>query len=85
MARILNSNAIECLMYAILCTCPDVSFVIGLLSHFQLNPDPSHWSPVKRVLRCLRGINYYVYYGVSDLWLHGYIDTDYIGDLDERN
>ena len=67
------------------CTRPDISFIIGLLSHFQSNLSHAHCSVVKRVLRYMRGTtNYMLCYGGSDWRLHSYIDVNYANDLDGR-
>ena len=53
MARVPYANAIGNLMYAMLCTRPDICFAVGLVSRFQNNPGPAHWKAVKRILRYL--------------------------------
>ena len=62
MARVPYASAIGSLMYAMLCTRPDICFVVGMVSHYQSNPGPVHWQAVKRIFRYLRG--------TSDLILH---------------
>uniref|UniRef100_A0A2N9ER43 Integrase catalytic domain-containing protein n=1 Tax=Fagus sylvatica TaxID=28930 RepID=A0A2N9ER43_FAGSY len=85
MARVPYANAIGSLMYAMLCTRPDICFVVGLVNRFQSNPGPAHWKAVKRILRYLRGTaDYMLCYQGRDLRLRGYSDADWAGDLDER-
>eukprot|EP00253_Pinus_taeda_P021116 PITA_21116 len=36
-------------------TCPDLSFVVGLIARFMKNPHESHWKTTKRILRYVRG------------------------------
>jgi hypothetical protein len=53
--------AIESLMYAQVCTRPDLAFITGMLGRFQSNPGMDHWKAVKKVLRYLQstvGISY---------------------------
>ena len=84
MAHAPYSNTIGCLMYAMLCTRPDISFAVKLLSHFQSNPGPSHWSAINRVLRYIRSTTDYVLcYGRSILQLHEYTDVKYARYLDK--
>ena len=36
------ASAVESLMYAILCTRPDICFVVGMVSRYQSNPGEQH-------------------------------------------
>jgi hypothetical protein len=38
-------------MYAMVCTCPDLIFSIGLVSQYLSKPGLAHWSSGKRILR----------------------------------
>jgi len=85
MKRVPYSSAIGSLMYAMLCTRPDICYAVGLVSRYQSNPGQTHWKDVKRILRYLRGtVDYKLCYQGSDLQLVGYSDADWGGDLDER-
>jgi hypothetical protein len=85
MTNVPYASAIGSLMYAMVCTRPDLAYAVGLLSRFQSNPGQNHWSAVKRVLRYLVGTaDYTLCYGGSDVRLQGYTDADWAGDLDER-
>ena len=79
------SSAIGSLMYAMMCTRPDICYAVGLVSRYQSNPGKKHWMAVKRILRYLKGtMDYSLCYQGSDLRLTGYTDADWAGDLDER-
>ena len=84
MSNVPYASAIGSLMYAMLCTRPDICFAVGLVSRYQSNPGIAHWQAVKRIMRYLRGTTDLVlcYQGV-DLKLRGYSDADWGGDLDE--
>ena len=85
MARVPYSSAVGSLMYAMLCTRPDICYAVGLVSRFQSNPGVAHWQAVKRILRYLKGTSDYVLcYQGKDLQLIGYSDADWGGDPDER-
>jgi hypothetical protein len=43
--------AIGSLMYAQVCTRPDLAFVTGMLGRYQKNPGISHWNGIKKALR----------------------------------
>ncbi|KAA3479781.1 Retrovirus-related Pol polyprotein from transposon TNT 1-94 [Gossypium australe] len=42
MRKVSYASAVGSLMYNILCTRPDISFVVGLASRYQENPGPRH-------------------------------------------
>ena len=42
-------------MYAMVCTRPDISHVVGVVSKYMENPGKEHWNAVKWVLKYLRG------------------------------
>ena len=48
-------SLIGALMYIMIGTHPDISFAIGCLSRFLVNPGKCHWEQALRVLNYLRG------------------------------
>ncbi|XP_074297742.1 secreted RxLR effector protein 161-like [Silene latifolia] len=84
MSNVPYASAIGSLMYAMLCTRPEICYAVGLVSRFQSNPGPTHWQGVKRIMRYLRGTSDIVLcLQGGDLRLKGYSDADWSGDLDE--
>ena len=71
------------LMYAQVCTRPDLAFAVGIMSRFQSNPSHQHWVAGKKVLRYLQGTKSHmlVYRQVEDLKLVGYSDSDFAGNF----
>ena len=49
------ASAIGSLMYAMICTRPDIAHAVGVVSRFMSNPGVMHWEAVKWILRYLRG------------------------------
>ena len=47
MSRVPYANTVGCLMYEIVCTRPDFSHAIGVVSKYMENPGKEHWNPVK--------------------------------------
>jgi hypothetical protein len=45
------ASAVGSLMYAQVCTRPDLAFVTGMFDRYQKNPGVSHWNGIKKVLR----------------------------------
>ena len=54
MAGIPYASAIGSIMYAMLCTRPDVALALSLVSRFQSNLGRQHWTAVKNILKYLR-------------------------------
>ncbi|TQE08250.1 hypothetical protein C1H46_006217 [Malus baccata] len=80
------ASLVGSLMYANICTRPDLAFIVGLLGRFQSNPGEAHWVAAKKVLRYLqRTKDFMLVYGRDDsLELVGFTDSDLAGDMDER-
>eukprot|EP00253_Pinus_taeda_P015538 PITA_15538 len=49
MSRVPYASAIGSLMYAMVCTRPDIAHAVGVLSRFMSKPGKEHWIAVKRV------------------------------------
>ena len=85
MARVLQSSVVGSLMYAMMCTIPDISFVVELVYRFQSNPRLAHQKAVKRILHYLKRIaDCMLCYRGANLNLVDYSDADLVGDLDQR-
>ena len=72
------ASAVGSLMYAMLCTRPDICYAVGVVSRFQSNSGLYHWIVVKHILKYLRRTmdNILVYSG-DDLKIHGHTDLDF--------
>ena len=55
MASVPYSFTVESLMYAMVCTRPDIAHAVGVVSRFMVNPSKDHWEAVKWIFRYLRG------------------------------
>ncbi|XP_042944486.1 secreted RxLR effector protein 161-like [Carya illinoinensis] len=85
MTRVPYASAIGSLMYAMLCTRPDICFAVELVSRYQSNPRPIHWQAVKRIFQYLRRTaDLILCYQGGDMRLKGYRDADWASDKDER-
>jgi hypothetical protein len=69
------------LMYAQVCTRPDIAYITGMFGRYLSNPGMNHWKVAKRVLRYLqRTKNHILTYRRSDkLEVIGYTDSDFAG------
>ena len=86
MSKVPYSSVVGSLMYAMVCTRPDLAYVVSMVSRFLNQPQKEHWKAVKRIFRYLKGtIDVGLIYGsYSDCCLTGYSDADFATDLDER-
>ena len=84
MKNIPYASAIGSLMYAQVCTRPDIAFAVGMLGRYQSNPGVDHWKAAKKVLRYLQGTKDYMltYRRTENLEVIGYSDSDYAGCID---
>ena len=85
MSLVPYSNVVGSIMYAIVCTRPDVAQAVSVVSRYMVNPQKSHWLAVKWILRYLHGTsNVCIEYGRKNEGLQVFIDADFGGDLDQR-
>jgi hypothetical protein len=66
-------------------TCPDLSFVVGLVARYMQTPHESHWKAAKRILLYFHGtIQFGIHYssGGTPL-LVGFTDSDWADDPDD--
>ena len=85
MKKVSYQSAVGSLMYAMVCTRPDIAYAVGVVSGFMSNPGEAHWAVVKWILRYLRDTSkLFLCFGNGDPVLQGYGDADYAGDRDSR-
>ena len=80
MSKISYASAIGSIMYAILCTRPDVLYTLSIMSRYQSDPGESHWIAVKNILKYLRRTKdaFLLYGGQEDeLAINGYTDASF--------
>ena len=83
MSRVPYASAVGSLMFAMICTRPDIAHAVGVVSRYMAEPGREHWEAVKRIFRYLKGTSdVALCYGESGLTVKGYVDSDYAGDLD---
>ncbi|XP_040999737.1 secreted RxLR effector protein 161-like [Juglans microcarpa x Juglans regia] len=86
MAKMPYASVVWSLIYAQICTRPDISFAVGMLGRYQSNPGMSHWKAAKRVLRYLQGTkdDQLTFRRTDILEVTGYSDSDFAGCSDSR-
>ncbi len=86
MQKIPYASAVGSLMYAQVCTRPDIAYIVGMLGRYLSNPGMDHWRAAKRVMRYLQRTKEYMltYRRLDQLELIGYSDSDFAGCQDSR-
>ncbi|XP_031265676.1 secreted RxLR effector protein 161-like [Pistacia vera] len=79
------ASVIGSLMYAMLCTRPDIAYAVSVTSRYQSDPREKHWLAVKTIIKYLRKTKDLILsYGGSKLKIEGYSDSDFQSDMDDR-
>ena len=82
---------VSSLMYAMLCTCPDLAYTVQQLSQFNSNPTNVYFQVAKQVFQYLQGTQtmglVYSNYGNTNITnvTQGYYNADYAVDGDRKS
>ncbi|GAA0161283.1 hypothetical protein LIER_39199 [Lithospermum erythrorhizon] len=80
MDKVPYASAVGSLMYAMVCTRPDIAHAVGVVSRYMSNPGREHWEAVKWILRYLNGsAEKALCFQKYDKGLMGYVDADNSG------
>ena len=85
MSEISYILAVRSIMYAMLCTRPDIAYALGIASRFQADPEKNHLKAVKNILKYLKKTKNIVliYGGGSELKLQRDIDSSFQSNSDD--
>ena len=53
MSRVSYSSAVGSLLYAVICFCPDLSYVVNVVSRYMVNLDKEHWKADQWIFVCV--------------------------------
>ena len=86
MKNIPYTSDVGSLMYAQVCTRPNITFVVGVLGRYQSNPGIDHLRAAKKVMRYLQGTKDYMlmYRRTYSLEVIGYSDAYFASCVDSR-
>jgi len=85
MSRVLYASAVGSLMFAMICTRPDIAQAVGGASRYMANPGREHWNTIKRILRYIKGTSdAALCYEGSEFTVRGYVDSDFASNLEKR-
>nr|GFA55234.1 retrovirus-related Pol polyprotein from transposon TNT 1-94 [Tanacetum cinerariifolium] len=77
MDRVPYASVVGSLMYAMVCTRPDLAHVVSVVCRFLSNPGKKHWEAVKWIFRYMRGTSKLGFtFGNGKPTLVGYTDSD---------
>ena len=86
MSLIPYASAIGSSMHFLICTRPDVSYALSVMSKYQLDPGEGHWVAIKNIHKYLRRTkDIFLIYGDGDSDLHvkGYTNASFQYDSDD--
>jgi hypothetical protein len=85
MSRVPYSSVVGSLMYVMVCSRPDLSYAMSLVSRYMANLGKEHWTVVQWIFRYLCGTSKAcLKIGRTGKGLVGYMDSYYAADLDKR-
>lgn len=88
MLHIPYASDVGSVIYGMVCSRPDLSYSMSMISRYMANPGEAHWQALKRVFKYLNGS--------ADVGLLfekqnnlknpivGYVDSDFAGNIDTR-
>ncbi|KAK1662905.1 hypothetical protein QYE76_051064 [Lolium multiflorum] len=85
MNQIPYASAVGSIMYAMLCTRPDIAHAVSLTSRYQSDPGMEHWTAVKNILKYLKRTKdmFLCYGGDQELVVTSYTDASWNTDPDD--
>ncbi|KAK1607739.1 hypothetical protein QYE76_031412 [Lolium multiflorum] len=85
MSQIPYASAVGSIMYAMLCTRPDIAHDVSLTSRYQSDPGMEHWTAVKNILKYLKRTKdmFLCYGGDQELVVTSYTDASWNTDPDD--
>jgi hypothetical protein len=86
MVKVPYQQAVGSLMYAMLCTRPDLAYPISVVSQHMANPSIEHWIAIKHIFQYLQGILQFKLHfrGLAPQGLVGYCDADWANNFEDR-
>ena len=55
MSKVPYASVVGGLMYTMVCSRPNIGYVVGVISWYKSNPGRENWNAVKWILQSLRG------------------------------
>lgn len=79
MSRVSYNLVIGSIIYVMICTRPDASYTLSMVSRYQYNPGGSNWTIVKNILKYLMNTKdiFLVFGGKYELIVNRYSDSSF--------
>ena len=79
MQKIPYALAVGSVMYAQVCTRPNIAFIVSMLGRYMSNPGVDDWKAAKRVMRYLKRTKDFMltYWRLGSLEIIGYYDSNF--------
>ncbi|XP_060182061.1 secreted RxLR effector protein 161-like [Lycium barbarum] len=88
MSKVPYCSAVGSIMYVMVCTGPDITQAVSVVSRFMSKPDKKYWEAIKWILKYLKGSSNVglTFYRMRNegFSVLGYVDSDFAGDLDRK-
>ncbi|KAF3684847.1 Alpha-crystallin domain-containing protein 22.3 [Capsicum annuum] len=85
MSLVSHSSAIGSLMYAMVCSRPDLSYAISAVSRYMANLGKEHWKTVQWIFRYLHGYaDVSLQFGKIRYGVISYVDSNFAGNHDKN-
>lgn len=85
----LYARALGSLLFAAVCTRPDILYAVQVLSQYTSAPLQDHWTTIKNIFQYLKGTcNFALTYGGIGTWtatFEAYIDADWASNNDRKS
>jgi len=84
MKKIPYASAVGSLMYAQVCTRPDIAYIVGVIGRYLSDPRMDHWKAAKKVMRYLKRTRGYMltYRRSNQFEITRFSDSDFAGCQD---
>nr|GEU44869.1 zinc finger, CCHC-type [Tanacetum cinerariifolium] len=87
MSKVLYANDVGSLMYFMVCTRPDITYAVNIVSRYLATPGKNHWEAVKWILKYLKGTAdvglVYDRNQGKHVDINGFVDANYAKDPDK--
>lgn len=88
MSKVSYASGVRSIMYGMMCSKPNLTYVISVISRFMANPRKTHCEVLKWTLRYLKwttrlGLLFQKQEDTSQLVMR-FLDSDFVGNLDLR-
>ena len=85
MSKVPYACAVGSLMYAMVCTRPDIAYAAGVVSRYMADQGRKHWEAVEWLLRYFKGTSSIgLCFSKSSVFLQGSCGADFGGNLNGR-